>query len=244
MVSYVLLASLAVVAVSIICIRLIPEPTRTAHTLFEEEYFTVAEDQEAFHKFKFLKTGKDTDGKLFSCQTLYTPDTGSGSLEDGCVNAVAAPPYHTHLKQKETIEILDGDAVFVADGKTFLAHPGDKVEIPIGQKHTFCRAPNETGTLDVIFTLEPALDSHLFFSNFVGVFRDAKMNPSPIHLIYLVCAHDMRLADIPLPIHELMCAAFPYVAPLMGYRLEYDEYEVESQPSAAVEEEETIKEDL
>lgn len=235
-------ASVAVLIGSIIAIRLIPDPERTAHTLFEEEYFTVPPDLGPFHKFKILKTGKDTNGKLFAAHDVYTPDAGTGSLEDGCVKAKVAPPYHIHLKQKETFTVLEGDAVFVADGKTRLAHPGDKVEIPAGQKHTFCRAPNATGTLNVIFTLEPALDAHLFFATFVGIHRDSHMKPSPIHLIYLVCANDMRLVDIPRPIHDLMCWTFPWVAPFLGYRLEYEEYTVESQPP--VEEQEQVKEEL
>lgn len=230
MLSKLLIASLAVVVFSIIMVRLIPDPERTAHTLFEEQYFTVSPELGPFHKFKILQTGKDTDGKVFAAQDVYTPDAGTGSLQDGCVNAIVAPPYHIHTKQKETFTILQGDAVFVADGKTSLGHAGDKVEIPAGQKHTFCRAPNSTSTLNVKFTLEPALDSHLFFTTFVGIHRDSQMKPSPIHLIYLVCASDMRLADIPWPIHELMCSTLSWMAPLMGYRLEYEKYAVESQP--------------
>jgi hypothetical protein len=58
--------------------------------------------------------------------------------------------------------------------------------------------------------------------------RDTRQRPSPVQLIWLFCASNLRLADIPAPIHEALCLATSFVGPLLGYRLHYDAYRVKS----------------
>jgi hypothetical protein len=59
-----------------------------------------------------------------------------------------------------------------------------------------------------------------------GIMRDTKLNPSPVQLIWLFCESDLRLGDIPAPIHEVLCLATRAVGPLLGYQLRYDAYRV------------------
>ena len=75
-------------------------------------------------------------------------------------------------------------------------------------------------------TLHPNPDciGQRFFPNLFGNVRDANGKPNPVQALYIFCSHGVRLADIPKPIHELMCVATNMVAHLFGYRLEYEEY--------------------
>jgi len=93
-------------------------------------------------------------------------------------------------------------------------------------RHTFCRDPSLDPADDLIVRvrLEPALNSEAFFPNFIGIFNNNAMKPSPVQLIWLLCEHHIRLANIPRPIHEIMCMSVSVMGPLLGYRLHYDEY--------------------
>ena len=188
------------------------------------EYFSVGNELGAFNKFRKVKGSAETDGKFVEFEEAHTGDCGNGI--DGCASSKCAPPYHIHTRQVETFEVKSGTFQYVIEGEVKLAAKGAKLTVPAGVKHTFCRGPDmsDNETLAVRFTLSPALNSEMFFPNFVGIFNDAKMNPNPIHVIWLVCSYDMRLADIPWLLHEVMCLSFDLVAPLLGYRTEYPEY--------------------
>lgn len=208
--------SASALLISIIVTRLTPDPERAAWALFEEECFAVSPNLGPLHKFKVLQTGKGANGKAFAAHDARAPGAGAGPLRGGCMSAKVAPPCHTHLKQKESFTIGEGNALFVADGETSLATAGDKLVIHAGQRRALCHAPSATGTFSAIFTLEPAMDAHLLFTNFVGIHCDSHVKPSPAHLMCLVCAHGVCLAGAPRPTHELTCWMLPWVAPLLG----------------------------
>jgi hypothetical protein len=116
--------------------------------------------------------------------------------------------------------------LFKYNGVESVARAGEKVVVPAGVKHTFARSPDSDQDLLINVTLEPAGKGESFFLELVGMFKERKMSPNPALLIWLLCHHDMRLADIPAPVHEFMCVALDLVAPLMGYSLYHNQYKL------------------
>ena len=76
--------------------------------------------------YRFLATGKETDGHYAIWEALVPPGGG--------------PPLHVHSREVEGFYILDGEIEFVADGKTIVGTPGMYVNIPIGVVHRFHNA--------------------------------------------------------------------------------------------------------
>lgn len=120
---------------------------------------------------------------------------------------------------------MKGQARFRVNGVERLATAGDEVLVVMGEKHHFTRGSDSEEDLVMNFKLEPALKGELFFQEFVGLIRDSHMQPNPLLLIWLLCEHDMYLADIPAPVHAAMCGSLNLVAPLLGFRLRHDEYQ-------------------
>lgn len=213
-----LLVSIVAVVVAVVMIRMIPEPTRTSHTMFGE-YFTVDEEhQHRFSRFKVVHSAQETGGKFYEIQEWFPKSCGAGW------SAPCAPPYHIHLRQNETFRIIQGQARFKVNGVERLASAGEEILVVQGEKHHFTRGPDSDEDLIMNFKLEPALKGELFFKEFVGLIRDSKMTPNPLLLIWLLCEHDMYLADIPAPVHGVMCASLQLVGPLLGFRLQHAEY--------------------
>jgi len=73
--------------------------------------------------YKILLTPEQTIGRLGAFEALVAPNSG--------------PPRHRHLKEDETIFILQGEAMFWLNGDTMLRSAGDVVFIPRGAEHTF-----------------------------------------------------------------------------------------------------------
>lgn len=72
-------------------------------------------------------------------RTVLTPVQTQNRL--GAFEAVVAPesgpPRHRHLKEDETIFVLQGEAVFWLEGETRSCSAGDVVFVPRGAEHTF-----------------------------------------------------------------------------------------------------------
>jgi mannose-6-phosphate isomerase-like protein (cupin superfamily) len=215
--------SLIVVSVLILVlagwmIRMVPEPVRTSHTMFGE-YFTVNEEhQQSFSRFKVLHSAAETGGKFYEMQEWFPKSCGEGW------SAACAPPYHIHLRQNETFKVVQGQARFKVNGVESVASAGEEVLVVAGEKHHFTRGPDSDEDLIMNFKLEPALKGEMFFQEFVGLIRDSNMKPNPLLLIWLLCEHDMYLADIPTVVHAAMCFSLDLVAPLLGYRVRHEQY--------------------
>ncbi len=119
---------------------------------------------------------------------------------------------------------MQGQGRFKVNGVEQIGNVGDTLFIPAGAKHHFCRGPDSDDDLIIDFKLEPALKGEKFFAEFVGLIRDQNLKPNPMLLIWLLCEHDMYLADVPIVVHQTMCYSLNIVAPLLGYRLVHHEY--------------------
>lgn len=110
------------------------------------------------------------------------------------------------------------------DGNETIFRKGEKVSIPPMAKHTYTKLGDND--LELKITLRPNPDGigQRFFPNLFGNVRDYNGNPSLVQVLFLFCNHGVGLAEIPSPIHKLICKATNAVAPFLGYKLEYEEY--------------------
>jgi mannose-6-phosphate isomerase-like protein (cupin superfamily) len=212
--------SIAALVLSIGVMRLIPDPERTAH-VFVGDAITVAPAQQPFSEY----TQEQVSAESFRLSDRQPPGCGEGTRES-CAGAKCAPPYHLHTRQNETFIVRRGQMQYVLDGQVGFAEVGERVFVPAGRKHTFCRSHRMAADdeLRVEVVLEPALNSAAFFPNLIGLLRDSGFAPSPVRMLFLFCAHHVRLADIPAPLHDALCATIQLVAPLAGYTATYPEY--------------------
>lgn len=73
--------------------------------------------------YKILLTPVETNGQLGMFETLYPPNAG--------------PPRHVHHHEDETAYLLEGQAMYWVEGRTFTRSAGEAVCVPRGQEHTF-----------------------------------------------------------------------------------------------------------
>ena len=80
----------------------------------------------------------DTGGVLSTIETHDAPGGG-------------APP-HTHSREDETFQVLEGEYEFTVDGKTIRAKPGTTLFAPRRGTHSYRYTGQTTGKLMVVFT--------------------------------------------------------------------------------------------
>jgi quercetin dioxygenase-like cupin family protein len=88
-------------------------------------------------------------------------------LPEGCV----APPPHTHPKQVEEYEVIEGSFDVMMDGDWSTLGPGESVSVPIGVLHTFRNSSGET--VRVRNQHRPALDFEEFIERMSSTLSDA-----------------------------------------------------------------------
>src|SRR3954451_20005186 len=73
--------------------------------------------------YRFLATGKETDGKY----ALFEAQVGPGG----------GPPPHVHSREEEGFYVLDGEITFTANGERVVAKAGTFANMPVGTPHGF-----------------------------------------------------------------------------------------------------------
>lgn len=133
----------------------------------------------------------------------------------------SGPPAHIHPSQKETYDVLEGEAEFVLGEKTFIVKQGDKVEIPANTPHTFKN--NTSSWLRMRDTHEPALSFEEMMRELHGLVHSGKIKgfgdpKSLIYLSMLWVKHQalQRSVQPPFGVMRVMALA----GRLMGYTLE------------------------
>lgn len=222
-----LVTAIAVAGMGVAVVRMLPEPQRVALSMFGE-FYSVDEDVGPFGRYRSIRTGAQTAGRYSQHEVMNVAACGNGNAS-GCGGDACAPPMHYHTKQEETFTVLSGQAMFVVEGKTQVLYAGSdaaSVTVPMLARHTFCRGPDMTAdeTLVLDVNLAPALNADNFFRTFVGIFNNGRGSPSPVHLLWALCAHHVRLADIPPLVHEGLCVLTNFAAPLFGYSLYHREH--------------------
>mmetsp|Transcript_29281 Transcript_29281/g.48396 ORF Transcript_29281/g.48396 Transcript_29281/m.48396 type:complete len:239 (-) Transcript_29281:197-913(-) len=206
----ILLSSLVVVAASVGIVRIMPSPERSAHAF--DACIGVSNDPDA-SQMRILSANKDR---------LVAEETQGNNCVPDVFDSNCAPPYHYHIIQDETFEILEGAARMILNGKEFVVKAGEPaITVPHGDKHTFVKSGGENMRVRVTMFPNPE-NSERLFPNLFGTIRDG---PNPVQIIYIMCNNGVRLADMPGFVHEALCVILNVMAPLAGYHVEYPEYQ-------------------
>jgi quercetin dioxygenase-like cupin family protein len=113
--------------------------------------------------YRFLVTGKETDGRYALWETIVVPGGG--------------PPPHTHSREEEGFYVLEGEVAFQLGETVVRAGPGTFLNMPIGSLHTF---KNETGRpARMLISVAPAGLENMFFEVGTPVPADAVAAPPP-----------------------------------------------------------------
>ena len=97
-------------------------------------------------EYRYLATGKDTDGGYY--------------LVEAIVPSGGGPPFHIQTREEEAFYILEGELSFYGDDGEVVAGPGTYLNIPKGAKHRFRN--NGDMTAKMLFFFTPAGIEGLF----------------------------------------------------------------------------------
>lgn len=97
--------------------------------------------------YRFLATGKDTNGKYALWEATVPPGGG--------------PPPHVHSREEEGFFVLEGEITFQVSEKRIVARAGMFANIPVGTPHSF---KNESSHLArMLISIAPAGLEQMFF---------------------------------------------------------------------------------
>jgi len=120
---------------------------------------------------------------------------------------------HIHRSQEERFQVLDGHILLRCGGEESISGPGETIAVPPGTAHAW--APHGGAGARVRLTFTPGAGIEQFFDEFFRLGRegrtDAKGMPSPFVSARLGLAHEMYLAQPPVPV-PLQRAAFRVLA--------------------------------
>lgn len=113
--------------------------------------------------YRFLATGKETDGKYATFEATVPPGSG--------------PPPHTHSREEEAFLVLEGDVTFQIGDKRIVAGEGTFLNMPAGSLHSFKNESDKTARL--LITVAPAGLEEMFFEVGEPLADDAQTAPPP-----------------------------------------------------------------
>lgn len=101
--------------------------------------------------YRFLATGKDTNGKYALWEAIVPPGGG--------------PPPHVHSREEEGFFILEGEITFTVNEEKIVAKAGTFANMPVGTPHSFKNESSQTAKM--LISVAPAGLEQMFFE--VGV---------------------------------------------------------------------------
>ena len=132
----------------------------------------------------------------------------------------AGPPMHIHPRQQETYNVLEGEALFMLNGKELIVKEGETVEIPANTPHTFKN--NTINWLKMRDTHQPALTFEEMMRELHGLVHSGKIKgfndfKSLVYLSMLWVKHQelQRSTQPPFLVMRFM----NLVGKIIGYKL-------------------------
>jgi mannose-6-phosphate isomerase-like protein (cupin superfamily) len=160
----------------------------------------------------FINTTASTGGKFLEVEAVYAP------------MIAVRPPVHSHPRQDEHFEVLDGELTFEVEGKRRTVVAGDDIDLPRGVLHTVWNAAPEQ---DVKFRWRttPALHTEAMYEMLWGMADDGVMGRHGIPrppllqgaLVMFAYRQEYKLAKPPYPILLTGCALLGTLGRLRGY---------------------------
>ena len=92
----------------------------------------------------------DVFGLLVSFRVLPEEVDGKFTLMEAIVPPGLGAPPNCHAGETETFQVLDGDFLFLIDGKSIAAKAGDTLVVPDGAAHTFRCTGDAPGRLLIV----------------------------------------------------------------------------------------------
>lgn len=113
--------------------------------------------------YRFLATGKETDGKYTTFEAIVPPGSG--------------PPPHIHSREEESFLVLEGEMTFQLGDERFVAGEGTFLNMPVGSLHCFKNESDKTARL--LISLAPAGLEEMFFEVGQPLSDEAQSAPPP-----------------------------------------------------------------
>src|SRR5271156_2557320 len=113
--------------------------------------------------YRFLATGKETDGKYAMLEAIVPPGGG--------------PPPHVHSREEESFYILEGEITFQIGDQRLVATAGMFANMPVGTPHSF---KNENGKpARMLISVAPAGLEQMFIECGIPVAQGATSASPP-----------------------------------------------------------------
>ncbi|TWU25247.1 Quercetin 2,3-dioxygenase [Novipirellula galeiformis] len=113
--------------------------------------------------YRFLATGKETDGKYATFEAIVPPGSG--------------PPPHIHSREEESFLVLEGDVTFQLGDQRFVAGEGTFLNMPVGSLHCFKNESDKLARL--LISVAPAGLEEMFMEIGQPLSDEAKSAPQP-----------------------------------------------------------------
>ena len=136
--------------------------------------------------YRFLATGKDTDGRYATWEAIVPPGGG--------------PPPHIHSREEESFFVLEGEITVHVGDERIVATPGTFANMPVGSLHSF---KNETDKqARMIISIAPAGLEEMFIEVGQQVFPDGTIPPPTAEEIEKMLAIASKYGvEIRVPMH-------------------------------------------
>lgn len=163
----------------------------------------------------FLKTSKDTHGRLLEMEAVYTAHS-------------TEPFAHYHPAQEEDFMVIEGVLSVKMNGALRLYKAGEQFHIPKGTVHSMWNASADKTVIN--WQVRPAMDTEYLLETTTGLVNDGKTaaNGKPgllqIALIANRYAGVFRLAKPPYAVQRILFAILTPFAYLAGYKALYQKY--------------------
>jgi mannose-6-phosphate isomerase-like protein (cupin superfamily) len=157
----------------------------------------------------FAVTSADSKGELLQVDVTAAPH------KEG-------PPLHVHRRFVERYDIREGRVAIALHGTIRILEPGDKLEIPRGEPHTFKVEGDAPARMVVDFV--PAGTYEGFLETMYRLAEegktDAQGRPNLLHMAVIGRAHldDFALARPTYGVQKLLFALLAPIGRLFGYR--------------------------
>ena len=137
--------------------------------------------------YRFLATGKDTNGKYAIWEALVPPGGG--------------PPPHVHSREEEGFYILEGEITFTVNGEQLVARAGAFANMPVGTPHSFKNESSQPAKM--LISVAPAGLEQMFFEVGVPLAEGATtaLPPTKEEIERLLAAAPKYGVEIKLPGH-------------------------------------------